>query len=162
MNWDTITLPKEAGRLGIPSTRHRNRVILMNQAWRLYTNPNMLQAQVLKAKYFPHTTLFTSTRNPRGSQIWKSFSIGIKLLIEGKSWIVRDGQNIWIQKDPWLPKGTLRSYIKGPLLLHDKDRRVSSLQTNHSWTFNSLNFPLSPPTSKPYPGYSCVALCQNL
>ena len=60
------------------------------------------------------------------------------------SWIVRDGQNIWIWKDPWLPKGTLRSYIEGPLLLHDKDRRVSSLQTNHSWTFNSLNFPLSP------------------
>ena len=41
-NWDTVTLPKEAGELGIPSTRHRNRTILMNQAWRLYTNPNML------------------------------------------------------------------------------------------------------------------------
>lgn len=42
VNWETVTLPKEAGRLGIPSTRHRNRVILMNQAWILYTNPNML------------------------------------------------------------------------------------------------------------------------
>lgn len=32
VNWETITLPKEARGLGIPSTRHRNRVILMNQA----------------------------------------------------------------------------------------------------------------------------------
>ena len=37
-------LPKEAGGLRIPSTRHRNRAILMNQAWCLYTNPNMLWA----------------------------------------------------------------------------------------------------------------------
>lgn len=57
---ETITLLKEAGGLGIPSIRHRNLAILMNQAWCLYTNPNMLWAQVLKAKYFPHTTLFTS------------------------------------------------------------------------------------------------------
>ena len=30
ISWDTITLPKEAGGLGIPSTRHRNHAILMN------------------------------------------------------------------------------------------------------------------------------------
>ena len=53
ISWDTITLPKEAGGLGIPSTHHRNCAILMNQAWRLYTNPNTLWAKVLKAKYFP-------------------------------------------------------------------------------------------------------------
>ena len=32
VSWDTVTLPKEAGGLGIPSTRHRNQAILMNQA----------------------------------------------------------------------------------------------------------------------------------
>ena len=32
VNWATVTLPKEAGGLGIPSTRHRNHAILMNQA----------------------------------------------------------------------------------------------------------------------------------
>ena len=60
------------------------------------------------------------------------------------SWIVRDGQTIRIWKDPWLPKGSLRSYIEGPPLLHDEDRRISSLRTNHSWYFDSLNLPLSP------------------
>ena len=53
VSWDTVTLPKEAGGLGIPSTRHRNYAILMNQAWHLYTNPNTLWAQVLKLNTFP-------------------------------------------------------------------------------------------------------------
>ena len=42
ISWDTITLPKEASELGIPSTYHRNCAILTNQAWHLYTNPNTL------------------------------------------------------------------------------------------------------------------------
>ena len=44
INWATVTLPKEAGGLGIPPTRHRNHAILMNQAWRLYSNPTSLWA----------------------------------------------------------------------------------------------------------------------
>ena len=42
VSWDTVTLPKEAGGLGIPSTRHRNHAILINQAWLLFSNPTSL------------------------------------------------------------------------------------------------------------------------
>jgi len=63
------------------------------------------------------------------------------------SWIVGDGQTIRIWKDPWLPHGSLRSYIEGPLIFHDEERRVSSLRTNHSWNFDEFDFPL-PPSSK--------------
>ena len=44
VSWDSVTLPKEAGGLGIPSTRHRNQAILMNQAWHLFSNPTTLWA----------------------------------------------------------------------------------------------------------------------
>ena len=60
VNWETVTLPKEAGGLGMSSTRHRNKAILMNQAWHLYSNTTTLWARVLKEKYFPHATMFTS------------------------------------------------------------------------------------------------------
>lgn len=40
----------------------------------------------------------------------------------------------------WLPA----SYIEGPILFHDEDRRASSLRTNHSWNFEAFDFPLSP------------------
>lgn len=41
VSWETMNLPKEVGELGLTSTRHRNRAILMNQAWHLYANPSM-------------------------------------------------------------------------------------------------------------------------
>ena len=38
-----------------------NQANLMHQAWRLYTNPDMIWARVLKAKYFPHSPMFNGT-----------------------------------------------------------------------------------------------------
>ena len=34
---------------------------------------------------------------------------------------------------------------RAPLLPHDKDCRVSSLWSNHSWSFDALNLPIPPP-----------------
>ena len=137
-------MPKEVGGLGLTTIRHRNQAILMHQAWRLYTNPDTIWARVLKAKYFPHSPMFDDTRRVHESHIWAAFRHGIKLLPEGMSWIVGDSQDIRIWKDPWLPHGTLRSYIEGPLQCLVEDSRVSSLRANHSWTFDSLTFPLPP------------------
>ena len=76
--------------------------------------------------------MFDSTRSARGSHIWTAFRHEIKLLREGMSWIVGDGQDIRIWQDSWLPYGTLQSYVEGLLLCHVKDHRVSSLLANHS------------------------------
>ena len=81
INWETVTLPKEVGGLGISSTRHRNQAILMNQAWRLYSDPTSLWALVLQAKYFPHATMFTSPRTARRSYIWTALWLGAELLL---------------------------------------------------------------------------------
>ena len=70
--------------------------------------------------------------------------MGLKLLREGMTWIVGDGQTIRIWQDSWLPNGSLRNYIAGPLLLHDEDSRIHSLWINKLWAFDLLNFPLSP------------------
>ena len=115
INWDTVTLPKEAGGLGIISTQHRNQAILMNQAWRLYSTPSSLWARLLKAKYFPQATLFTGPRLARRSHIWTAISLGAKLLREGMRWIVGDGLSIRVWQDHWLPNGSLHEYIEGPL-----------------------------------------------
>ena len=116
----------------------------MNQAWRLFSSPTSLWAQVLQVKYFPQDTLFTSPRTSQGSHIWTAISIGANLLREGMRWYIGDGQTIWIWQDPWLPNGILCSYIEGPFLPHEDDRKVSALWTNHSWSFESLSLPLPP------------------
>ena len=114
----------------------------MNQAWRLYTNPNTLWVQVLKAKYFPQATVFTGPRSSRRSYVWTAFMLGANLLFQGMRWIIGDGQTIRLWKDPWLPQGSLGNYIEGPLLPHDKDCKVSLLHPTHSWSFDSLNLPI--------------------
>ena len=62
----------------------------------------------------------------------------------GMCWYMGDGQTIWIWQDPWLPNGTLRSYIEGPLPPHEEDRRINALWTNHSWSLDSLSLHLPP------------------
>ena len=109
-----------------------------------FSNPTSLWAQVLQAKYFHQGTLFTSPQTSRGSHIWTSISIGVNLLRGGMHWYIGDGQTIRIWQDPWLPNGTLRSYIEGPLPPHEEDRRINALWTNHSWSLDSLSLHLPP------------------
>ena len=59
-------------------------------------------------------------------------------------WYIEDGQTIQIWQDPWLPNGTLCSYIEGLLLPHEDDRRVRELWSHHEWSLESLNHPLPP------------------
>ena len=80
-------------------SRHMNMAMLMNQAWRHQQQPNMLWAQVLKAKYISHTNLFESVRTPRGPHIWKALHEGIQWLRQGMKWILGDGQNIRVWED---------------------------------------------------------------
>ena len=71
-------------------------ILLMNQAQRLQQKSSMLWAQVLKAKYFPHTNLYDSGINPRASHIWKALLVGIRWLQRGMNWVLGDGQNIHV------------------------------------------------------------------
>ncbi|XP_050285253.1 uncharacterized protein LOC126724867 [Quercus robur] len=116
----------------------------MNQAWRLYHSPHMLWARVLKAKFFPHTSLFESTSTSRGSHIWKALFNGIQWLREGMKWIIGDGHNIRIWEDHCIPGGTLRSHIAGPLMWNEENSRVSSLRVAQTWDLTSLHVPLPP------------------
>ena len=80
----------------------------------------MLWAQVLKAKYFPHTNLFECVMTPRGSHIWKALYEEIQWLRRGMRWILRDGQTIRVWEDLWIPRGMLRSRIARPLLPNEE------------------------------------------
>ena len=132
MSWENVTTPKDAGGLGLRTTHHMNVAILMNQAWRLQQNPNMLWVQVLKAKYFLTTNLFDSIRNPQCLHIWTALYEGMQWPQSGMKWIVGDGQTINVWQDSWLPGDTLRRHIVGPLLLSEEQRLVTSLRNNHN------------------------------
>ena len=88
--------------------------------------------------------MFTSPRTARRSHFWTALSLGAELLLKGMRWVVGDGWTIQIWQDHWLPNGSLRSYIKGPLLPQEEDCQLNSIWSTQTWDFEALNLPLSP------------------
>ena len=58
--WDTLTQPKNLGRLGFCDIQAFNHALLAKIGWRLLTNPDCLLAKVLLGKYC-HKTSFLKT-----------------------------------------------------------------------------------------------------
>jgi hypothetical protein len=59
--WDKMAFPKDYGGLGFRNLHHFNMAMVAKQGWNFITNPNTLVAKVYKARYFPNSSLFTST-----------------------------------------------------------------------------------------------------
>ena len=51
VNWNTVTLPKDLGGLGLHSMKDRNLAILAKLCWRLASDQRAPWAQMLAAKY---------------------------------------------------------------------------------------------------------------
>lgn len=70
--WDFLCLPKACGGLGFRRLDIFNQAILAKQAWRIYSQPQSLVAQVFKGKYFPKVGFLQSFLGQNGSFVWKS------------------------------------------------------------------------------------------
>ena len=109
LSWELLTRPKSKGGMGFRDLHGFNLAMLARQAWRMLTVPDLLCARVLKAKYFPDTSLLNAQPKAGISYTWRSTLKGVQLLKEGVIWRVGDGTNINIWSDPWLAKdGTRR------------------------------------------------------
>jgi hypothetical protein len=57
LSWEKLTMSKKEGGLGFRDLHMFNISRLARQAWRLLTNLNSLCGRVLKAKYFPNSSI---------------------------------------------------------------------------------------------------------
>lgn len=108
LSWEKLTRSKKKGGLGFRYLHLFNKVMLARQAWWLLQVSDSLCAQVLKAKYYPHTKILHCQPHQGISYSWCSILTGLKLLKEGIIWRVGDGATTKIWSDPWLPKGVTR------------------------------------------------------
>ena len=102
---------KEDGGLSFRDLHLFNMAMLARQAWRLLTSPDTLCGQVLKAKYFPNTTILQCTAREGISYSWRSILQGLQLLKQGLIWRIGNGNNTNIWADPWIPRGCIRKPI---------------------------------------------------
>jgi hypothetical protein len=108
IGWERMSKAKEAGGLGFRDLHIFNLAMLARQCWRFVQCPDSLCATVLKAKYFPHSSILEARAEPGMSYTWRSILRGMEILKEGIVWRIGDGENIKVWADPWIPRGTTR------------------------------------------------------
>ena len=106
-----MTLAKEVGGLGFRDLHIFNRAMLSWQCWRILQNPDSLCVIVLKARYFPNSSVLEAKPRSDMSYTWRSILSGLELLKPGVVWRVGDGENIKVLSDPWILRGTTRGPV---------------------------------------------------
>jgi hypothetical protein len=59
-SWDDICKTEEQGGLGIRDMELINKSLLIQSAWNVATNKNPFPSAIVKAKYYPNNTFWTS------------------------------------------------------------------------------------------------------
>lgn len=95
---------KGDGGLGFRHFECFNDALLTKQIWRLQKMPNSIAAQVLKARYFPRTSVLDAKVGYNPSYMWSM--VRVKWVItNGSLWRVGNGSTIAVWSDTWIPMG---------------------------------------------------------
>jgi hypothetical protein len=104
VSWEKMTQPKFAGGLGFRDIELFNLALLARQAWRILQEPDTLSARVLKAVYFPSSTLLEAELGGHPSQVWRAIVEGRDALRIGLIRRIGDGRSTDAWTDNWLPR----------------------------------------------------------
>jgi hypothetical protein len=106
MSWDKLGIPKNSGGMGFRDLNCFNKSLLAKQVWRMWTMPDSLVAQIMKAKYFPNCSILEAPLRTRPSFAWRGIRSSCALIREGLIWRIGNRNKIKIWEDRWLPKPT--------------------------------------------------------
>nr|XP_051221174.1 uncharacterized protein LOC127339353 [Lolium perenne] len=106
VSWEVMTRPKHLGGLGFRDIELFNLSLLARQSWRILQEPNSLSARLLKAIYFPNSSILEAELGPHPSKIWRSILDGREVLAQGLIRRIGDGRTTKIWEHNWLPRDT--------------------------------------------------------
>ena len=99
-----MTKPKYCGGLGFRDIELFNLALLARQAWRLLQEPTSLSARILKAVYYPLSTILDAEVDNHPSQVWRSIIEGRDTLKLGLVKRIGSGEDTNIWNDNWIPR----------------------------------------------------------
>ncbi|XP_030479177.1 uncharacterized protein LOC115696415 [Cannabis sativa] len=119
-SWKSLCQSKFRGGLGFRSLVHFNQAMLAKQAWRIFQNPNSLLSLILKARYFPQSSILEAVPGHSPSFSWRSILWGRDLMASGLIWKVGNGSGIKTLGDHWLPNNKFKFFTSNnpPLSSH--------------------------------------------
>ena len=134
-SWRKLTRSKNMGGLGFKDLMAFNAALLGKQVWRLITQPNLLVSQVLKAKYFPRTSIFRCKVPNTASWIWRSLMGARELVEQGTRRRIGNGNNTNIWDDCWIP-GNINGKVTTRRHMDNGLQKVHELICQKSWNTN--------------------------
>ena len=103
LRWDLLGKPKSVGGIGFKRIHDFNFAMLGKQCWKLMTHLHSLVARILKARYYPRSSFTDATVGFNPSYTWRLIMAAKHVVVKGSRIQIGSGQQIQINKDPWLP-----------------------------------------------------------
>jgi hypothetical protein len=100
--WERLACPKDKGGLGFRNFEAFNMAMVAKHTWHILQNPETLVAKLIKARYFPRSTLFETPLGYSPSFAWRSIWKARQVLLLGCRWRIGGGDKIRVMSDPWL------------------------------------------------------------
>lgn len=92
IKWDTLTLPKECGGLGIKDLSLMNKSCMMKLAWNLNSGQSKLWCKVLEGKYERGSSLAGEIQvKVTDSFIWKAICDCTYFIKDNQAWSLGNG-----------------------------------------------------------------------
>jgi hypothetical protein len=118
-----------------------NKILIIQTAWNVITNKNPILSNVIKAKYYPHSSFWTSTTTGPRSVFW-SFVLQVRQHLNENSTMQIHAGNSSIWSSPWIPTwNSIYDNILLPVTNNPLPSFVSDLwmQDSHTWDQHILN-----------------------
>jgi hypothetical protein len=129
-------LSKGDGGMGFRDFHSFNKALLAKQCWRLWNQLDNLVRQIIKTKYYPHSSILEASVGKRPSFAWRSIHNSCDLLKEGLIWRVGNGQKARIWKEKWIPTSSTHRVTSPPTFL-DCNSTVCALIDEHMKRWNT-------------------------
>ncbi|XP_071909569.1 uncharacterized protein [Coffea arabica] len=114
----------------------------MQQVWRILTNPNLLVSKVMKAKYFPRSSIFECKIPNNASWIWRGLMAARKVVKQGVRKRVSNGRSTQIWEDRWIPdatNGRVTTMKQWDSRLHKVEDLIIQKRWNRNLVFQYFN-----------------------
>lgn len=138
-SWEGLCQPKCLAGMGFRDLGVFNDALLGKKILRLMSNENSILSRVLKAKYFPHSSILEAALGPCSSYSWRSIWSSKALVRDGMVWRVGNGAKINVWDDPWLINDTNR--VATSVRNVDEDVLVADLinTEEHCWDMEKVD-----------------------
>ncbi|CAJ2674143.1 unnamed protein product [Trifolium pratense] len=110
---DKLACLKAKGGLGFRNFKAFNMGMVAKQAWNIIQNPNSLAAKLVKARYFPRSSLLEASLGYNPSFAWRSIWKARQIILRGCRWRIGSGDKILVIYDPWL-RGKGDRWVSSP------------------------------------------------